>query len=489
MISLVLALLGGSGPAHATAPDLFGSGARSIGMGGGGVAVTEDGSAANINPAGLYRIRRPTVSMGLQGAFPSFDPIPDLWWDTNRDGTVSSADPPLQFPVDVEPAVGLQFAAGRNVGGKFGIGISGYLPTNRILRFSTFEPELPNYFMYDNRPQRYALAIGTGGEIAHGVIVGAGIDFVPYAHYDLSLTIDASVTGSTDENGEVEDLVGDIVVDVQEMDLDVRPGFAPIVGFQLHLGQWLSPLSGLWIGAAYRGSVGLPIEADLDLQTNLSAEDVGDLEPIVVAAILESGLSLYDHYVPAQLRLGMAWRAEETATAYLDLRWTNWRPMILNVARVRWVDVTSPLVTLDEGAVVDGNDHTFTLKPTWSVRTGSELLLPKWELDNKLRYLRLMARGGFGWEPTPLVSQGDNSALLDADRMMFAAGFGAETWDALELVDGPVRADLYVQYHTLARSELARSASEPTAGYPVEADSIPIGGHILVIGAQWGFDY
>ena len=104
--------------------------------------------------------------------------------------------------------------------------------------------------------------------------------------------------------------------------------------------------------------------------------------------------------------------------------------------------------------VTDGNDHDIVLRSVVSVRTGTELLLPKWELNNDFRYVRLMIRGGFMWEPSPLVSQGDSSAFLDADRMGFALGAGFESWDPWELVDGPWRIDLFSQYHVLGSGTL-----------------------------------
>jgi long-subunit fatty acid transport protein len=476
--------------AAATVPDTYGPGARLIGMGGGGVAAVEDGAAALVNPAGLYRIRRPTVAMGISGAFERFDEIPELYWDTNRDGRIDDTDAPLQYSADVDDAVGLHISAGKNVGGKFALGASAYVPTERLIRFSTFEPELPTYVMYDNRPQRYAFAVGVGGQIVKGVSVGAGVDFVPSARYTLHMTVDAELTGVEDENGEIEDMVGDIAVDVHEMDLDLVPGYAPILGVQLDLGQWAEPLKGFWLAGAYRGSVGLPIEVQIDLQANIAAEDLGSLDPFVFAVILDAGLSLFDHYVPSIATFGAAWRAEDTYTVYLDVRNTGWKRMVLNVAKLNLdsTDVTSPLVDIDD-FVRDANDYEVTLRNVWSVRTGTELRLPQWKIENDLQYVRLLVRGGFQYEPSPLVSQGDSSALIDSDRMAFSAGVGAETWDPFELVNGPVRGDVFFQYHSLAAGSLRRETSTPKAGYPVSGASIPYGGHVLMVGAQWGFDY
>lgn len=484
----MIALLALELSAQATVPDSYGAGGRAIGMGGGGIAVVDDGSAAAINPAGLYQIRRPTVSLGFSEVSEKFAAVPALYWDTNRDGIVDDLDTPLDYSAGVDDAAGFHFAAGRNVGGKFGVGVSGYVPATRLLRFSTFEPELPTYIQYDNRPQRYTLAVGVGGQPIRGLAIGAGIDFVPAARYSVALTIDATITGTENPDGTVDELVGNVNVDVHEMDLDLVPGFAPTVGVQLDFGEWSPKLKGFWLAAAYRGSVGLPISVDLDLQANVRAEDIGDLDPFIFAAILEGKLALFDHYVPAMLTLGAAYRAEDTFSTYIDIRQTMWRRMTLNVARVEDVNVTSPLVELDD-FVTDGNAYDVTLRNTISIRTGLELRLPEWKLDSDLRYIRLYVRGGFQWEPTPLVSQGTNSAFLDADRMGVAAGIGFETWDPWELVDGPVRFDVFAQYHTLLPSTLAHNSDVPAEGFPIDGAGIPIGGQLLVVGGSWGFDY
>lgn len=483
---MVVLLLGSV--ALATVPDMYGAGGRLIAMGGGGVAIVQDGAAAHTNPAGLFMIRRPTVTLGFSLATANFEPVPDLWWDTNRDGTIDEADPPLAFEPRVEDAAGLHFSMGRNIGGKFALGLSGYVPTARLLRFSTFEPSLPNYVMYDNRPQRYAFAVGVGGQPVKGLAIGAGIDFVPSARYTVALTVDADLQGTTDPDSGVEELVGEVRVDVHQMDLDLVPGYAPIVGFQLDVGQWSGSLKGLVLAGAYRGSVGLPISVDLDLQANVALEDVGSLDPFVFAAILDAGLALYDHYVPANLSLGAAYKAENTLTAYVDVRNTFWRRMPLNVARVSHADLTSPLVDLD-GFVTDGNDFEVTLRNTVGVRTGVEVWLPKWEMASDLEYVRLYVRGGFQFEPSPLVTQGRSSVILDSDRYGFALGMGFETHDPFELNGGPVRIDVFGQRDVLASASLPHVSDVPAAGFPVSGDAIPVGGSLWVVGGQFGFDY
>ena len=83
----------------------------------------------------------------------------------------------------------------------------------------------------------------------------------------------------------------------------------------------------------------------------------------------------------------------------------------------------------------DGNPLDPEFKNTWGVRLGAEMRFPYWDLPWQLGTMRTHLRGGFGYEPTPLVSQTQDSALLDSDRILFACGLGAEHASPLTLID------------------------------------------------------
>ncbi len=486
---MLLAALATATTAQGTVPDKYGHGARWLGAAGGGVAMIDDAFASRLNPAGLGRMRQANTSIGLSTAVERFSELPPLWWDTNRDGRLDRDDRPLRYSSDVDDATGLHLSLGRNIGGRFGLAGSVYLPTSRMLRFSTYEPALPNWFMYTNRPQRYTLAVGVGGKILPGVSIGASADLLSQARLTVDMTARLHVSGQgAGSAGDATELLGEIEVDIHELHLDLVPAAVPVLGIQVEAGDWLEPLQGLVLAAAWRGSTGLLITGDIDLQASVSAEDLGELEPFVFAALLDMGLVMYDHFVPSTLTLGAAWRTDETLSTWVDLRHTGWRDMTLNVTRLGHVDLTLPLGDIDD-LITDGNDFDLTLKNTWSVRAGAELRLPEVGLDSDWRYLQFTVRGGFGWEPSPLVGQGENSSFLDTDRTMYTLGAGVEFWDPFELVDSPVRFDAFFQYHALASGSLQRESIDPRAGYPVGTGSLPMGGHILVAGGEWSFDY
>lgn len=91
-----------------------------------------------------------------------------------------------------------------------------------------------------------------------------------------------------------------------------------------------------------------------------------------------------------------------------------------------------------------------------------------------------------------MVQQSAATALLDADRYVFAVGLGIAHDDPFrrEGVQRRGALDGFFQYHVLADGQLDRGTpAEPTAGYARDGSPIPIGGHLLAAGAEWSFEY
>lgn len=470
--------------AWANPAETLGVGARSIGTGGSGVAWVNDPTAAYTNPAGLSHIRRPEGQLGFLFGAESFEAIPSVWWDTNQDGAIDEQDDPLQVSSNVDDTLGFTASMGRNIGKRFGVGLTLYVPAKRLIRFMTFEPSLPTYFMQYNRPQRLVLALGVGAKVAPGIHLGASVDVVPRAHSHLVATVSGGLHG-VDEEDQVLDPV---VVDVHQVAINLKPGASPILGLQIDFGQWVKALKGLQLGLVWRGSAGFPLTLDVNVQGNVSISDIGELEPYVAAAILQGQMQMTDHYVPMSVSGGLSYSSRTGHGFYIDAIWRDWRPMQAAVAQVKNGDLTLPLVDLEDG-LQDNNPLEVTLQPTVSIRGGAEFTLPKKTLPNGFQYVQLQLRVGAGFDPTPLKSQGWDSALLDTERVMVSAGVSLETADPLKLLNGPLQFDLFGQFHGYMARSLARQSAEPKAGYPVDSSEILIGGTGWLVGGQWRFAY
>jgi long-subunit fatty acid transport protein len=460
-----------------------------MGRAGGGVAVDDGSESVLLNPALLPGRKYAEVSIGFLGANMAFSPFPGITWDTNRDGQLDGNDDPLALEPVYDPVEAVLIGATHPVGRTFAMGIGLLVPTQRILRLATFEPQLPTYFMYSNRVQSYELGVGAGWRPWKGISIGGGVAMIPRARYSLDATLDVTVSGAEDGDTTASDVVG-MGLDVHSMQLDLIPGFAPHLGLHWDAGQAFPALDGLAIGGSWRGEAGLPVDVDIDLQIDAGSADVEDLDGLVVPLLLGIKLGVYDHYVPEQWVGGAAYTLLDTLTLSGEVRFTRWDRMLISVAQVTNSSVKGAAVDFGEDPVADGNPYAVTLQSTWSPRVGLDLKLPA--IDGKrFGQIRILTRGGFGYEPTPLVSQTASTALLDADRVIFALGAGVEHADPFRKVaDHRVRWDAYFQYHLLASGELRRpEPATPTAGYPVDGSPIPIGGHLLAAGLQWSFEY
>jgi len=470
--------------------EIFGFGGRKMGRAGGGVAVDDGAENVLLNPAALAGRVVPELSLGFLGAEMQFSDLPPLTWDTNRNGLLDEGDAPLELDARYDPVQAVIIGATRPIGPTIGVGIGLLVPIQRILRLSTFEPAIPTYFMYSNRVQSYELGLGAGWRPWGGISVGGGVAMVPRARYRLDATLDLTVTGATEGDTSVGDIVG-MGLDVHAMELDLIPGFSPHLALHWDAGQALPALEGLALGASWRGEAGLPVDVDIDLQINAGTDDVEGVDNIVLPLLLGIELGVYDHYVPEQWVGGAAYTLLDTLTVSGEVRWTRWDRMPVSVAHVVDSSVRGGAVDFGEDPIADGNVADITMAATVSERVGVDLRLPPIDGGARFGEIRVLTRGGFGYEPTPLVSQTVDSALLDSDRVIFSVGVGVEHDDPFrKLEERRVRLDGYFQYHLLASGELARpEPSEPTPGYPVGGSAIPIGGHLLAAGLQWSLEY
>jgi len=474
--------------ALASPADFYGFGGKTIGQGGGGVAAVNDSSACFLNPAGLSQMDQPELLYGASIIRFNMPDLPDLHWDTNRDGTINSSDPALKVDPTPDPADGAAIAFSTPVLDRFHVGAALFLPFSHLTRFQTFDPAIPTYFMLENRLHRYALAMAGSVELPHGLSFGLGARFLVRSPLAIHFTLSAGVSAEDAAAGEDEYV--DVEVDVHAIDLRLKADAVPTFGLLWDLGETSPVLEGLRFGISGRGEASMDIDVVMDGQINASLEDAGTLEDTALALIYYSKVQILDHFLPRELQVGLAYSPNSRLDTYLDARFTQYSRMEINVAQTSDAVLEATLADLSASGIGDGNPLDLGLEDTLSFRTGLSLRFPEWELGRKLGKIQLTPRGGFGFVPSPLESQSTDSALLDSDRLVFALGLGAvHQFEAL----GQSRRlewDVYGQMHQLASGQLARPSSDPlVAGTPIDSDSVPIGGRVFIAGAQTRFQY
>lgn len=471
--------------ALASPVEFFGFGARKMGRAGEGVALRDGTDSILSNPAAIAGASDPELSLGVLGTSVAFTPIQPLWWDTNRDARIDASDTPLDIGPAYDPIGGLLLGTTHPVTDTLTVGAALFLP-RRLVRLSTFDPQVPTYFLYANRAQRYELGLAAGWRPFAGLAIGVGAQVLPRAEYSLEATLDLTVEGGSADST-TSDVVG-VRMDVHRMQLDLVSGLVPAAGVHWDVGEAAPALEGLELGGSWRGEGGLPVDVDIDLQINAGTQDVGDLEDLRLPFLLAVQLGVFDHYVPSQWTVGAAYTFSDTLTVSGDVRRTAWDGMLVSIAHVGSSTLRGAAADLGENPVVDGNPLDLTLRATTAPRLGVDLRLPGWQTARVGR-VRPVVRGGFGWEPSPLVSQGADSALLDASRTLFAMGAGVEHGS---FVDSgmDMRWDAFFQYHALSSDTLVRpDPGVPTAGYAVDGKPLPVGGHLLAAGLQWSTTY
>ena len=493
-VAILLGILPGgclsSGPAHAGPVDVFGFDARTMGRGGGGLALSDGPGDLFRNPSLLQRLPAPQVSFGYAMLRGGFDAPPPVYWDTNQDGRIDDTDDPLQVDLTLDRADGFMVGLARPVGKRFGIGLAAFLPLDRLLRIRTFEPSLPTWFLYENRLHRFELTAGFGWQQLPGISVGGAVEMLARTRFRITTTLEVRVRGAQGGDTGAGDLVEEMSLDTHAIEIDLVPNFAPVASLSWDVGELIPPLRGLQMGATYRGSTGLPVDVIIDLQGNVAIEDVGDLEPMVLTLIAPIQLDLYDHYVPERLTVGIAWDKRGPVRGYFDLERTWWNRMRLNVAQVSDGEVQSQVLKLSDTSIHDGNDYTAELGATTAFDLGAEVAMPELSLKGGFQFLRLSLRAGGGLHPSPLKSQGPTSSLLDADRLQTGVGLGIAHADPFHLVAGPLRWDLAFSWHQFASGALDVGDQTPyRAGAPLDGAPVPVGGHLLAAALQWSFEY
>ncbi len=455
------------------------------------MAFAEGAEAAWLNPAALAGQRYDALFVNFTALRAEFDTLPPVYWDTNVDGSVNADDAPLVLGQPGGAYDGVQLGLRRGIGKRVAVGLAAFLPKDRLLRISSMEPSLPDYFLYNRRLQRFELAAGLGVDLWKGLHLGVGTAVLAKASVQMVGALGLTVKGAEEGDEDMSNLISETSFDMSSIDLDVKPELLPVLALDWDVGALVPALDGLYLGGTWRGSGGLPVDITVDLEVDANVADVGDLDPIALALLARLQMAFLDHAEPSRWTAGAAYSYKRRLIASVDVTGTNWQDVVPSITQLDEDASTleSPLFQQEDPSVHDGNAYELVLEHTTSVHGGVEVAPLDRDVNGKLGFLRLALRGGFGYEPSPLVSQGRSSAFLDADRLLFSGGLGLEHGDPTGSLDGPVSWDLFFQRHLLAEGALDRSLEPYQAGGPVDGVPIPIGGHLWAAGLQWSIAY
>lgn len=248
-------------PAHASAPDLFGYGARSQALAGATVSDTRGHAAVYANPAGLAFERQTSVALGYQ--FTTLDLTLDGQAADARDATATMIGFDLPLPL------------GGWLEDRLALGAGFVIPTNSVLVADIPRPGDPDFVLVGNRAQTVSLQAALGVRIIDGLALGVG--FIALSALDGAIDVAPNAEGRIGSQAR-DQLIAD---------------YSPIVGLMARLP------AGFAVGAVWRAESAarfvLPITADL-----------GGSFPLPIPTLQIEGVAQYD---PERIDGELSWKS------------------------------------------------------------------------------------------------------------------------------------------------------------------------------------
>ncbi len=281
-------------PAWASPVDLFGFGARGVGLAGTIVSMPRGFESIYYNPSGLAFERRASVGLGYQfGAL-----------HLEVDGQeVNTRD---------IPALTIGFAVPLPLGGplaeRLSLGLGFVIPQTSILVTDIERPSEPSFPVLANRAQTVSIQAALGIRITDWLAVGVGT--IALAALDGEIIVEPNAAGR----------IGSRVRDELMAD------------YALVAGALVRPLDNLQFGIQGR------TESKADFNLPLRA-DLGEQFTIPIPTIEIRGTAQYD---PAQVTFEASGRPLPWLTVAAGIRWENWATFPMPIAYSAVPEGTAP---------------------------------------------------------------------------------------------------------------------------------------------------
>lgn len=423
LVVVALLVLARPGAAHAGVFDIFGFGARNVAMGGAASATSDDYTATFYNPAGL--VRRKLVHVGL--GFASYFGALSISHRDPGDESLEARAPETAMGV----SLGVVFPLGGKIDDRIALGIGLYVPAAQALRLQALDPATPRWYRYQTLADKLHIAASVAAEITDWVSVGVGMQALANLDGGVDLGIDLTNQRITRRDAVIQ----------------LATTASPV------LGVLFTPIEGLHIAAAYRGS----IELEYAIPLRFDFGEAVDLE------VLVSGTDLY---TPHTVTLGTAYTIVPLAlTLALDAEISLWSlapDPSLAVQVEAGGELIEELGLADYLDIRPGDVAQAGFRDTVTLRLGGEVHPIEW----------LLLRAGYFWRQAATGRQVGATTYLDSDAHTVSLGAAVTFPDPLAMHDLPVTFDLSGQVTVHPDSRVAKA--DP--GNPIGA--VDYGGQI-----------
>ncbi len=274
-VAIVSLCLGSN--ALASAPDLFGHGARAQALGGIGVSTPRRHNAVYYNPGALTLAKKPAFSLGYQHSR----------YQLEINGTDTRTGPSQATMIGMV----LPLPLGGPLKQRLALGAAFFIPTASVLVADVPAPGLPRFSVVGNRARTVSLQAALGARLGWGLSVGAG--FIALAELDGAIAVAPNSEGRIGSQAR-DQLVAD---------------YAGVFGI-----NWQGPWA-LAAGVTYReasiADFQLPIEVELGRQfplpvPQLNIVGTAQFDPESVTAELSGPVG------SARLAVGATWKGWST---------------------------------------------------------------------------------------------------------------------------------------------------------------------------------
>jgi long-chain fatty acid transport protein len=406
LLCLVPCLVAGAlmGAAQASVYDLYGFTPRGRAMGNAQTADADDFSGVFYNPGALTRRKQIVVGAGLVHTRPNLTIDREYRLETQRE--VPSVLPDAFTGINI----GALFPLGRKFGDRVAIAASMYLPLLRLLSASSVDAQVPQFYRYEQQPDKFVFLASAAFEVTDWLSVGAGVQVL------------ASLDGQIDLGVELANRR----VARRALVVDIAPTASAV------LGMLVTPTKGLRFGLSWRDD----IQLDYALPGEITIDNLVRLDLALSGTVL---------FTPQTLSGGVAWEPALGWTLAADVSWLRWSKAPDPSPTVA-IDLSGEIleglglgdrIDIQNGAPVD-----LGFRDIIEVRLGAEYL-PHAQIATRLGYI---------YRPTPAPVPTGAFNQIDPNAHVLSAGFGFTFRDPLEVRENPVTID-FVYQATLMQSQ------------------------------------
>ena len=415
--------------AWANPMEIYGLGARSVGLAMADQGVTTDYSAAFANVAGLAYADTMSFSLGYSYFHSRFN--------------INGQDSEAEDAAGVVMGLGLPFDLGG--GWRFGSGLAAYVPEQRLARIRLLSPDVPRFLQFDNRAQRI---VGSFSNALSWKWVSLGVGINIFSNANGRGALFRMKSGPNREDKADTDLI-----------LSLKTVIYPSAGLMIKPTEWLT------VGFHWIRHVCLTINTTTDADLNL------DLGFGFLTGHAGARISTSDYFTPETYSLAVEvgpFRGLTVMASVQYLDWAAYRGAITEVTPLIDLKLSSGNFNY-ETVGYRYSDQDFA----WQVTAAGAL---EYRLD--LPAVDMVFRGGYKYVPTPLRTKAPDVVVLDADRHVLGLGLGlviAPFW----ILTGDTEINLGFQYQYMESGH--RDTQTDMAVQPMDFDGQVAGGSLDVV--------